>query len=291
MLTRPIVAFVILAYAQSLAIGVIVGLTGGPRSPFIGLGFAAMLAPALAAFVVSRWLGEPPRINWSRFPLVWLPAALLLIPSAMHAAMLSRVAVGGPLPWVAWLTPQPDGLYHAPASLGWGTMTPNGLLARIAVNAVVGLVVVSFFALFEEIGWRGWLLPRLADRMGPRRAVVATSAIWAIWHVPFGLSGIHHIEGISPLQITFLMPLGIFAAGLVIGWLWVRTESIWIVAFAHGATNHWGQFAFKFMREFAIPLQIQALLAGSLALLAVGALLLFYDAPLEPQGRRSATRP
>jgi membrane protease YdiL (CAAX protease family) len=33
------------------------------------------------------------------------------------------------------------------------------------------------------------------------------------------------------------------AAGLIIGWLWLRTESIWLAAIAHGAMNNWGQYA------------------------------------------------
>jgi hypothetical protein len=64
------------------------------------------------------------------------------------------------------------------------------------------------------------------------------------------------------------MPIVIIGAGLIIGWLWVRTESIWMVALAHGALNNWGQYAFKFMRG---PGQLGdglVLGAGGLALLA-----------------------
>ncbi|MFL6417386.1 MAG: hypothetical protein ACJ74Y_17160 [Bryobacteraceae bacterium] len=35
------------------------------------------------------------------------------------------------------------------------------------------------------------MLPRLVCRMGARRAVVVTAIVWALWHVPFELSGIH----------------------------------------------------------------------------------------------------
>jgi hypothetical protein len=35
-----------------------------------------------------------------------------------------------------------------------------------------------------------------------------------------------------------------------VGWLWLRTESIWI-ALAHGAMNNWGQSTFKYMKDFA----------------------------------------
>jgi CAAX protease family protein len=67
----------------------------------------------------------------------------------------------------------------------------QGLIGHIALNALVVLAIVSFMAIFEEIGWRAWLLPRLKDRLGARRAVVVVAIIWALWHVPFEFCGIN----------------------------------------------------------------------------------------------------
>jgi uncharacterized protein len=100
--------------------------------------------------------------------------------------------------------------------------------------------MVSFLALFEEVGWRAWLLPRLVNRMDARRAVVVMAIVWTLWHIPFELSGILHIYGVSPMKLAVTMPFGTMAAGLILGWLWLRTESIWLVAIAHGALNNWG---------------------------------------------------
>jgi membrane protease YdiL (CAAX protease family) len=143
------------------------------------------------------------------------------------------------------------------------------------VNAIVGLLIVSLPAFFEEIGWRAWLLPRLADRIGARWGVVFTSVIWAIWHVPFQLSGIQHSDGVSPVRLALSIPLGIAATGLILGWLWLRTESIWLVAISHGAANNWGQYASKYMQDSGTPdRDMMALNIGSLALLFVGLILL-----------------
>jgi len=182
---------------------------------------------------------------------------------------------GGGIRWQEWLTPQSDGLYHPPASRGWGDLNLPGLVMHILLNAIAGVLIVSLLALFEEIGWRAWLLPRLVDRMGVRKAVVLTSVIWALWHVPFQLSGIQHIDGVSPMRLAMSVPLGIMASGLILGWLWVRTESIWLVAIAHGAANNWGQYAFKYMRDSGgAGSEMMALDMGSVALLCVGVILL-----------------
>ena len=70
------------------------------------------------------------------------------------------------------------------------------------------------------------------------------------------------------LALTF--PFGIFATGLVIGWLWVKTESIWMVTLAHGALNSWWQYAFKYMQFVRAPDSV----VGASGLLAVITLLL-----------------
>jgi membrane protease YdiL (CAAX protease family) len=282
---KAIVAFVTTAYALSIVLSLVVGLSGGHDSPLIGLAYLSMFLPAVSVLIVNSAMNEAPRVRWDHFPLTYLPVALFLIPGILHAVMLPLFARAGPIAWQDWLTPQADGLYHTPASRGWGTLTIYGLAERIALNAVVGLAVVSFLAFFEEIGWRAWLLPRLADRMGARRAVVATAVIWGLWHVPFQLSGIQHIDGVSAVRLALSGPLGIMITGLIIGWLWLRTESIWVVSIAHGALNNWGQYALKYMKDATGPnvaeqvaRDLQVLGAGFLALLVVGIVLLWRGA-------------
>jgi membrane protease YdiL (CAAX protease family) len=277
---KAIIAFVATAYGLSVALSLVVGLTGGHESSLIGLGYLSMFLPAVSVLIVNFAMHEPPRIRWDRFPPKYLPVALFLIPGVFHAVMLPlMVTVEGGVQWQDWLTPQPDGLYHTPMSRGWGTLTIQGLVGHIVLNAAVGLAIVSFLAFFEEVGWRAWLLPRLRDWIGARRAVVVTAIIWALWHVPFQLSGIQHIDGVSPMKLALTLPLGTVAAGLILGWLWLRTESIWLAAIAHGALNNWGQYAFKYMKESVTSDTDLAILgAGSLTLLIVGVFLLWRGA-------------
>lgn len=275
--TTGILVFVLTCFGLSTLLGLAVGLTGGQKSPLIGLGYLSMLLPTVAAIVVSVAMKEPVRVRWDRFEVRYLPIALLLIPGVLHAVMLPLSMATEPgVHWQDWLTPQSDGLYHTAASRGWGTLTLQGLAAHIVLNAVVGLAIVSLFALFEEVGWRAWLLPQLSQWLSPRPAVVVTSILWALWHLPFQLSGIQHINGVSPFHLALIMPLGIVAVGLILGWLWLRTESLWLVAIAHGASNNWGQYAFKYMTDSGTPNKdIAVLETGFAALLLVGAFFLW----------------
>src|SRR5215831_308638 len=210
-----------------------------------------MFLPAIAVLIVRAVYHEGPQICWERFPLRYLPVALFLMPALMHAVMLPLMAAAtGGIQW------QPHG--------------------NIVLNAVVGVVIVSALAFFEEVGWRACLLPRLAERLDPPVAVLLTSIIWAGWHVPFQLSGISHIDGVSPMHLILPATLGVVASGFILGWLWLRTQSIWMVAIAHGSFNNWGQFAFKYMKDSGSPdLDLSVLAAGSLAVFVVGVLLLW----------------
>jgi membrane protease YdiL (CAAX protease family) len=52
----------------------------------------------------------------------------------------------------------------------------------------------------EELGWRGFALPRLAERFGAARASLVLGVIWAFWHLPQ-----FYIQGADTLGQSFLV--------------------------------------------------------------------------------------
>lgn len=50
------------------------------------------------------------------------------------------------------------------------------------------LVDIIFFGLGEEVGWRGFVLPRLQTRYSAFRANLIITLFWAIWHWPLFLN-------------------------------------------------------------------------------------------------------
>ncbi len=211
-----------------------------------------MLIPA-----ASLYLSGNRATGWGRPQPGYIPAALFLMPSVMHAVMLPTAAT---LHRLNWKTPPPE---------------PG----HVVINAIVGLTIVSVLTLFEEIGWRGWMLPRLLEHHSARRAVVISALIWAIWHIPFALAGIQYLEGVPPTLAAAVIPFSIFGAGLIIGWLWLKTQSLWIVTLAHGSLNNWGQYAFKFTHSEGQPIDALILAIGGLALIVTGTLLLCFFLP------------
>jgi hypothetical protein len=117
---KAILAFVATAYALSIALSLVVGLTGGHESRFIGLAYLSMVLPAVSVLIINSTMKEAPRLRWDQLPLKYLPVAMFLIPGVLHAVALPLLAASGGIQWQDWLTPQADGLYHAPGFPGLG---------------------------------------------------------------------------------------------------------------------------------------------------------------------------
>jgi CAAX protease family protein len=46
------------------------------------------------------------------------------------------------------------------------------------------LILIPLTGFFEELGWRGYMLDRLQERMSVVRATFCVAITWAVWHVP-----------------------------------------------------------------------------------------------------------
>jgi membrane protease YdiL (CAAX protease family) len=111
---------------------------------------------------------------------------------------------------------------------------------RIALSAQAGIAILlapffnSLFALGEELGWRGFLLPRLLP-LGQWKAILITGIIWGIWHEPAIVQGLNY-PGYPLLGIVMMIVFCVLL-GIIFGWLYLNTQSPWSVALAHGAVN------------------------------------------------------
>jgi membrane protease YdiL (CAAX protease family) len=57
--------------------------------------------------------------------------------------------------------------------------------SHVPLLLVAGLGSAILLAMLEEIGWRGYLVPRLLS-LGQTRALVISGLVRATWHMPFG---------------------------------------------------------------------------------------------------------
>ena len=132
-------------------------------------------------------------------------------------------------------------LLAVPVALG--ALTGNvhvapGAGQRFAVLFATGLVARMAFAAFEELGWRGYLEPRLAALGVPAlRRHLAVGALWAVWHVPYIVAlGDDYSE--LPLAVQLpLFSVAVLAMAVIWGVARDRTGSVWPAVLGHGMAN------------------------------------------------------
>jgi membrane protease YdiL (CAAX protease family) len=87
----------------------------------------------------------------------------------------------------------------------------------------------------EEVGWRGYALPRLARHLGLGPAGVVLGVLWALWHLPlFFMPGSDSAGQSFPVYL-----LHVTALSVAMAWLYWRTAgSLLLVMVMHAAINN-----------------------------------------------------
>ena len=101
---------------------------------------------------------------------------------------------------------------------------------------ILPFFIIDFLANGEEIGWRGYALPRLQVKYGALTSALLLGVIWGFWHLPKFLS---HWNAIS---FAWFM-VHTLAASVLYAWLYNGTKgSLLLVTLFHAASNTVGVF-------------------------------------------------
>jgi uncharacterized protein len=116
----------------------------------------------------------------------------------------------------------------------------GGRLIGFLIQVVLFTLTLS---LGEEIGWRGYLLPKLLS-VGWTRALVLVGLIHAAWHMPLiFLTPLYHSAG-NRLIVLPLFVGTIVAVSFFFGYLRIYTGSVWPASLGHSVHNAaWGTLA------------------------------------------------
>ena len=192
--------------------------TGFPaRAPFI-LYYLGTAGPALAALVLAG-LDSGREGVWSllsklaiwRVSFKWYLVALLL-PAIVRFTALSALYALGYISADFSLRP-------------WHELLWLFLLMLILVP-------------LEEIGWRGYALPRLQMTCGAFWASMILGVVWSLWHLPLlWVSGSYQESG-SPLSYMLVFTLTLLPLSILFTWVYNGTQgSLLLVSLLHAAVN------------------------------------------------------
>ncbi len=107
---------------------------------------------------------------------------------------------------------------------------------------ILFFIFIPFSPLWEEIGWRGFLLPILQSKFHPLVAAVILGLIWGIWHIPMylvhnpegsrtGLFLIYFIIGTVPLTVLFVWLFNCSKGSLLITIVFIQLSMRHLVYF------------------------------------------------------------
>ena len=108
----------------------------------------------------------------------------------------------------------------------------------IIVNPMMG--IVQCFG--EELGWRGYLLPKLGEIFSPLSASVITGAIWGLWHAPIIAMGYNYSTD-HPIIGIFAMIILCTILGIISGYLTYKVKSVWPAVLFHASINGMDRWA------------------------------------------------
>lgn len=128
------------------------------------------------------------------------------------------------------------------------------LQSMIITQVLTALVIsplLNFTATFgEELGWRGYLLPKL-ESIGKRKALLFSSIIWGVWHWPVIWMGYNYGTEYWGYPWMGLLSMVWFtlSVGIFFGWLSQKGKSVWPAVVAHGALNGIASLGLLFIKE------------------------------------------
>jgi membrane protease YdiL (CAAX protease family) len=205
---------------------------------------SAMWGPGIAAILVTRVLEKKPlkslRLNTlgpKRFyAWAWFLPPVLIILSGLLTVLLGTGELDTGFTFMKQQMEQTSTQLPVPA----GALVAIQILQALILGPLINLI----FAMGEEIGWRGFLLPRLMP-LGEWRALILSGMLWGIWHAPAIAQGHNYPD--HPILGIFLMTVFCILLGIIFGWLYLNTRSPWVAGIAHGSLNAWAGMPFLFL--------------------------------------------
>jgi membrane protease YdiL (CAAX protease family) len=191
-----------------------------------------MWCPAAAAFATCALLRIDTRtLGWSWRPSRYEALGYLLpLLYAIPVYLVVWIAVRGSFALEAFEK-------EAAESLSMGSSPRLATFAlMIPMLATLGVIGSLANALGEEIGWRGFLLPRLTGQFGFTFGCVISGLIWAAWHYP-GLLWADYNAGKNPTYALGCFTCMVVAMAFVMGWLRLKSDSLWPCAMLHASHN------------------------------------------------------
>ncbi len=214
---HQLITFFVLAYA--IMFGVLFSFValnpGQPIKPWSAVWFFSIFSPSFSALIVTGVTGGLPEIKkllagftrW-KVDLRWYFWAAFLIFGPLAISLTYKLIM----------------------------RSSSGFLPENSLTSMLGMILFKLFSgpISEEMGWRGFALPRLQERYSALKSSLILGVIWCCWHIPlFFTTGADQMSIPFPIYLVLVLTLAIFLT-----WLYNNTQgSLVITVMGHFCYN------------------------------------------------------
>jgi membrane protease YdiL (CAAX protease family) len=81
----------------------------------------------------------------------------------------------------------------------------------------------------EELGWRGWLLPKLTQRLSLGSSFLLVTIIWGAWHLPLFF---------NPIRLVVAWSMVLVSMSVIMTWIWYKVQgNVFVLVVTHASIN------------------------------------------------------
>lgn len=134
--------------------------------------------------------------------------------------------------------------YMADAMAASGVAATPRMLRLILVSQIVSGILLApllnaVFCFGEEWGWRGYLLPKMQEKLPMLPMLLINGIIWGLWHAPLTAIGHNYGMGYWGWPVTGILAMCAFCIvmGVIFSYITIKTGSCLPAMLAHGSLN------------------------------------------------------
>jgi len=224
---RQIITFLIIL--TIISTGVFLWLFNDPEN-FESIGFVMMYVPGVSALLSSLLLREKlSSYGWRLGKLKYLGWAYLL------PLVVAIVAYG--LVWFSGFvefSPEEVQNYRWVRYIGFALPAP--FMAGFVSKAVLGTLIGALYTFGEELGWSGYLTPKLLKVKSIPATSLIVGIIWSVWHYPAIIGGLYGVG--TPLWVSLpAFTLSFIGVSFIRTVLISKSKSLWVGVILHSSHN------------------------------------------------------
>lgn len=193
-------------------------------------GMIMMYVPGISAIIASFISKDKIRTYG------WKPGKFRYLGYAYILPLIVAIIAFG-LVWLSGLsefTPDEVKNYRWAKYLGFDLPAP--FLAGFLGKAILYTLMISLLTFGEELGWTGFLTPKLMKVTSVLKTSIIVGVFWSLWHFPAIIGGIYSWD--TPLWVALpSFMISFIAISLIRSVLVIKSKSLWTGVILHASHN------------------------------------------------------